>query len=69
VKVLHIFFFFYQNNSLQFFFNKYILENLMISKKMLITRDTFHKLILSFYNPVSFIPVKGKEYIHFSGVS
>ncbi|QCI21241.1 aspartate aminotransferase family protein [Buchnera aphidicola (Hyperomyzus lactucae)] len=49
----------------------------MISKKTLITRDNFDKLILPFYNPVSFIPVKGKgsriwdqdgkEYIDFSG--
>lgn len=49
----------------------------MISKKILITRDTFDELILPTYNPVSFIPVKGKgsriwdqegkEYIDFSG--
>ncbi|WP_284443159.1 aspartate aminotransferase family protein [Buchnera aphidicola] len=49
----------------------------MISKKTLITRDTFDKLILPVYNPASFIPVKGKgsriwdqkgkEYIDFSG--
>lgn len=49
----------------------------MISKKILITRDTFDQLILPVYNPVSFIPVKGKgsriwdqegkEYIDFSG--
>jgi acetylornithine/N-succinyldiaminopimelate aminotransferase len=49
----------------------------MISKKKLMTRDTFDELILPFYNPVSFIPIKGKgsriwdqsgkEYIDFSG--
>ncbi|AEO08866.1 bifunctional N-succinyldiaminopimelate-aminotransferase/acetylornithine transaminase protein [Buchnera aphidicola str. Ak (Acyrthosiphon kondoi)] len=49
----------------------------MISKKMLITRDTFDQLILPVYKPASFIPVKGKgsriwdqqgkEYIDFSG--
>ncbi|QCI20655.1 aspartate aminotransferase family protein [Buchnera aphidicola (Brachycaudus cardui)] len=49
----------------------------MISKKRLITRDTFNKLILPVYNPLSFVPVKGigsriwdqqgKEYIDFSG--
>ena len=49
----------------------------MISKKRLITRDNFNKLILPFYDPFSVIPVKGKgsriwdqkgkEYIDFSG--
>jgi len=49
----------------------------MISKKTLITRDTFDKLILPVYNPAFFIPIKGKgsrlwdqegkEYIDFSG--
>ncbi|ACL30324.1 aspartate aminotransferase family protein [Buchnera aphidicola] len=49
----------------------------MISKKTLITRDNFDKLILPIYNPIPFIPIKGKgsriwdqkgkEYIDFSG--
>ncbi|CAL4325863.1 aspartate aminotransferase family protein [Buchnera aphidicola] len=48
----------------------------MIAKKKLITRDSFDKLILPFYDPASFIPIKGKgsriwdqqgkEYIDFS---
>ncbi|AWH90284.1 aspartate aminotransferase family protein [Buchnera aphidicola (Melanaphis sacchari)] len=49
----------------------------MISKKILITRDSFNQLILPIYNPADFIPIKGKgsriwdqkgkEYIDFSG--
>ncbi|QNS01708.1 MAG: acetylornithine/succinyldiaminopimelate transaminase [Buchnera aphidicola (Pentalonia nigronervosa)] len=49
----------------------------MILKKKIVTRNDFNDLIVPFYNPVSFIPIRGKgsriwdqegkEYIDFSG--